>query len=205
MENKLQALTQKIYEEGVAKAREEAAAILADARKKADEILAEARREASHQREQTQYELDELNRNVSSEIRLSARQLLSSLKQEVAQLIAFQSGTVPLAEALNSKDFLRELISLTVKNWSQNGQSAGGLTLLLPEKAREDLDAYLQADLKRQLDQGLELRFSKNLSSGFRIGPADGSYLVSFSDKEFDNLFQEYLRPRTAQLLFEGQ
>jgi len=205
MEDKLQALTQKIYEEGVAKAREEAEGILAEAKSKADDLLAAAKHEAEKMRQQARQESEELRENVALEIRLSARQALSALKQEIAGLVTFQAHSPPLEAAMNDKDFLKKIIQTAVKNWGLNGQPNDGLALILPEEARGQLDQYLQSDIQAQLDNGLELRFSERLESGFRIGPADGSYVVSFSKKDFDNLFREYLRPKTVQLLFGNE
>ncbi len=205
MENKVQLLTKKIYEEGVVKANEEAAIILKNANEKAEALVAEAEQKALNILERAQREADELRENVNSEIRLSARQVISALKQEIANAITFQTTGTPLGKAINDKDFLKEIIEIAVRNWSQNGHSQADLALILPESAQANVDDYLTSAIRQLLENGLEIQFSKRISSGFRIGPADGSYVVSFSEKEFDNLFQEYLRPKTMQLLFEGK
>ncbi|MBI5915242.1 MAG: V-type ATP synthase subunit E [Bacteroidetes bacterium] len=203
MENKLQLLTNKIYEEGVVKAQEEASTILAEAREKADAIVTGAEQKARNILEHAQRESEELRENVQSEIRLSARQAISGLKQEIANIITFRANTVPMNDAFNDKDFLKVIIELAVKNWSENGHTSdANLSLILPEKAQENIDQYLKSELKKQLNKGIELQFSKSIGNGFRIGPDDGSYVVSFTEKDFDNLFQEYLRPKTIQLLF---
>ena len=202
MENKIQLLTSKIYEEGVVKANEEGSAILATAKEKADAMIAEAQQKAQHILEQAQRESDDLRENVNSEIRLSARQAVSALRQEIANIITFRTNEAPLSEAIRDKDFLKSIIEIVVSNWSENGHANPDLTLLLPEKAKDNIDDYLNAAVKKQLDNGLELQFSKGIGSGFRIGPADGSYVVSFSEKDFESLFREYLRPKTVQLLF---
>lgn len=205
MENKVQLLTKKIYEEGIVKANEEAAVILKSAKEKAEALVAEAEQKAQNIVERALREADELRENVNSEIRLSARQVISVLKQEIANAVTFRASRAPLGEAINDKDFLKEIIEIAVRNWSQNGHSQADLALILPESAQANVDDYLTSSIKQLLDNGLELQLSKRISSGFRIGPADGSYVVSFSEKEFDNLFREYLRPKTVQLLFEGK
>jgi len=43
------------------------------------------------------------------------------------------------------------------------------------------------------------------MKSGFKIGPADESYLISFTDEDFTNFLKGYLRPKTSQLLFEEE
>ena len=205
MENKVQLLTKKIYEEGVLKANEEAAKILADANEKAATLVKEAERKAFQLMEQAKRDSEELRQNINSEIRLAARQALSSLKQDVANAITFRASSAPLANAVSDQGFMKEIIEIAVRNWSQNGHSQADLALILPDNAQSQMDNYLSSSVKSLLDKGLELQFSKRLGNGFRIGPADGSYVVSFSENDFDNLFKEYLRPKTVELLFENK
>lgn len=202
MENKVQLLTKKIYEEGVVKANEEAHAILTAARERAEALVAEAKQKAQNIGERAQREADELRENVHSEIRLASRQAVSALKQEVANAVILHTSGEPLGKAINDPGFLKEIIEIAVRNWSQNGHGQADLALILPENAQAKVDDYLTSSIQQLLSNGLELQFSKRIGSGFRIGPADGSYVVSFSEKDFDNLFQEYLRPKTVQLLF---
>ena len=49
---------------------------------------------------------------------------------------------------------------------------------------------------------GIEVRFSKAIDNGFRIGPKDEGYLISFTDEDFKAIISEYLRPKTRKLLF---
>jgi V/A-type H+-transporting ATPase subunit E len=202
MEDKLQVLTTRIYEEGVEKARTEAANILAMAKKEADELLSAARQDAEKTSRQAREEAEDLKKNVASEIRLSGRQALNAIKQEIAEIVTLRAIAVPLSEAVGDKDFLKKIIEAAIKNWNPSGDVVPDLSLILPEEARENLDHYLESEIKKQLGKGIELRFDRKLDSGFRIGPADGSFVVSFSEKDFDNLFREYLRPKTMELLF---
>ena len=55
---------------------------------------------------------------------------------------------------------------------------------------------------KEQLDAGLEINFDSKIKSGFKIGPADGSYQISFTDSDFENYFVNYLKDRTKKLIF---
>ena len=42
----------------------------------------------------------------------------------------------------------------------------------------------------------------KGLSKGFKIGPRDGGYQISFTADDFTSLIGEYLRPATKKILF---
>lgn len=201
MEAKLQELTDKIYREGVERARLEAEAILAEARAQAEDILGEARREADRARQQAAEEAEEMRRNVTSELQLSARQSVSGLKQEIAQLISSRVLSEPLAEVFADKTFLQQIIETMVKQWRPES-GAVDLTLLLPESDREKVDAYFTSHTRQLLHKGLQIRFDNRLIDGFRIGPSDGSYVVSFTADDFERFFRAYLRPHTAKMLY---
>lgn len=202
MEAKLQELTNKIYEEGVARARKEAEAILAEAQQKAEHLLAEARREAENSRAKAKEDAEELRQNLNSELQLSARQALSGLKQETAQLIQAQLLNEPLREAFNDKAFLQRIIESAIKNWNTSDSQAG-LALLLPQKEQEDFQKRFEGSVKALLKEGVDIKFDGRLKQGFRIGPADGRYLVSFTPEDFERFFGLYLRPLAMKLLYE--
>ncbi|MBK9013396.1 MAG: hypothetical protein IPM82_04570 [Saprospiraceae bacterium] len=166
MENKIQLLTSKIYEEGVVKANEEGSAILATAKEKADAMITEAQQKAQHILEQAQRESDDLRENVNSEIRLSARQAVSALRQEIANIITFRTNEAPLSEAIRDKDFLKSIIEIVVSNWSETGHANPDLTLLLPEKAKDNIDDYLNAAVKSNWTTGWNFSSAKALAAG---------------------------------------
>jgi V/A-type H+/Na+-transporting ATPase subunit E len=204
MENKLQELTSKIYEEGVAKAREEADKILEEANKEAEETRSKAKKEAQQIMEQTEREANELKRNTESEIKLVARQSLASIKQQIVALITLKATEEPVKKAFEDKDFLKKIIETTIKNWNPD-QDSFDLQLLLPKDEEKSLGEYFASRQKELLKGGLDIRFDERMRSGFKIGPADGRFLISFTDEDFHNFFKNYLRPRTTELLFGGE
>ena len=52
------------------------------------------------------------------------------------------------------------------------------------------------------LNQGLQVTFDGRLDNGFRIGPANGRYVISFTEADFTRFFRDHLRPVTAELLY---
>ena len=71
-----------------------------------------------------------------------------------------------------------------------------------PSSLKEKLEPWVQGELAKTLSAGVQAEFSKKIAGGFTIGPKDGSYFISFTDKTFDSLIAEYLRPVTRKLLF---
>ena len=61
---------------------------------------------------------------------------------------------------------------------------------------------YFSAKAREILDGTLAVNFDNRLAQGFRIGPADGRYVISFTDKDFETFFMDYLRPKTKELLY---
>ena len=49
---------------------------------------------------------------------------------------------------------------------------------------------------------GIDVKNVKGLANGFKIGPKDGGYQLSFTADDFTGLVGEYLRPATKKILF---
>ena len=102
--------------------------------------------------------------------------------------------------ALNSADFVKELIKAVAEKFTTEGPV--DLALILPESLKKDLEPFVTKELAKILNAGVEASFSKKIGGGFQIGPKDGGYFVSFSEDTFNQLIAEYLRPATKKLLF---
>lgn len=202
MESKLQELTSKIYNEGIEKANKEAAAIVENARKEAEAILENAKKEALELKEQSKKESDELYNNVANEVTMSARQSILALKQQITNLVVSRLVHEPVKSAVNDKDFIKKIIETIIKNWDPGSNAGINLALTLPKEDERTLGNYFERRTNELLKGGLDIQFDNKLSSGFRIGPGDKSFLLSFTDEDFENFFKYYLRPRTTKLLY---
>jgi len=203
MDSKIQQLTETIYNEGVEKAREEADAILKEAKEKAEQIEKDAQKKADKIVEDANGKSEELKKQVDSEIKMTLNQAVSAMKQEITSLITMQVIQPSVKELFSNSDYLKKLISDVVKGWMEKEDF--DLNVILPESEREDLEKFFKNNLADELNKGLEVSFTKNLKSGFKIGPSDGSYVISFTDEDFTNFLKSYLRPKTSQLLFEEE
>lgn len=201
MQSKLQELTDKIYQEGIAKGNAEAEQIVTDAKKEAGTIIENAKKEAESILESSRKKADELKTNTESEIKLSAKQALNALKQQITDLINLEVVKLSVDKKFD-KDFIKQIVETTLKNWSSSSEKTMDLVVLLPEKDEKDLFAYFAKSVKSLIDKGLELKFDAKLRNGFQITPKDGSYKISFTEEDFTNFFRQYLRPRLSELLF---
>jgi V/A-type H+-transporting ATPase subunit E len=204
MDSKIQQLTEVIYNEGVQKAREEAEAILKEAREKAARIEEEAQKAAATIMADTRKKSQEFSRHVESEVKMTLNQAISAMKQQIASLVTMKAIQPPVKELFSDHEYLKTLISTIVMGWLE--KESFDLNVILPDTGKEQMEKYFKQSLAAELNKGVEFSISQDFRTGFKIGPADGSYLISFTDDDFMNFLKAYLRPKTNQLLFgEGK
>jgi V/A-type H+-transporting ATPase subunit E len=201
MEQKIQELTAKIYQEGVEKGESQAKQLIAEAKEKADGIVADAKAQAEKIVADAQKQSEELKRNTEAEIRLSGTQSLSAIKQQILDLVTAGVIDEGMSATLSDPATVKEFVSLVVKSWNI-GTEAPRLEVLLPAQKQDELTKVFEKGASDLLKKGLTLSFSKSLKAGFRIGPQDGSFKISLSDEDFAEFFKEYLRPKTRTWLF---
>ena len=204
MENKLQQLTQKLYDEGLEKGRTEADKLVAEAKEKAAKIVAEAHKEAEEIIKKAEMKAEDTAKNTETEIALAGKQAVARIKQEIATMIVAKSTTANVKAAAMDAAFIKEMIIAVAKNW--NGAAAGKVELkaLLPEAERATLDAAFEKAAKELLAAGIEVGYSSEVKSGFRISQKEGGYYISFADADIEALISEYLREKVSNMLFKA-
>ncbi len=203
MQSKLQELTDKLYNDGVSKAKDEADSIISEAKSKAETIVNEAREQADQIITDAKKSADEQKTNADSEIKLSAEQAISALKQKITSLVSSAAIDPDTKEAMNDKEFVKKLLETAISNWKSDTEKIE-LNVLLPEKDQKELEKFYSGKAAGVLAKGVEVNFDDTLEGGFKIGPKDGSFQISFAEKDFGNFFKSYLKPKTAQLLYGG-
>ncbi len=198
--DKLQELTQKLYNEGLSKGKEEGEAILAQAKAQAEDIVKKAQEEAAAIVEKAQKEAADYKVKVEGDVKMASSQALQATKAAIEQIIVAKAVDAPVKEALSQADFLKGIITAVAQRFS--AQESTDLALVLPEQLQKELEPFLKGALAQTLGKGVEASFTKKLNGGFKIGPKDGSYFISFTDEAFQQLIGDYLRPGTKKILF---
>lgn len=204
MENKLQQLTQKLYDEGLEKGRAEADRLVAEAGTRAAAIVAEAETRAEEIVRKAQAKAEDVEKNTLTEIALAGKQAVARIKSEIASLIVAKVSGAGVAEAALDPAFIKEMLLAVAKNW--NGADAGKVELkaLLPEAKRAELDAAFERSAGELLAAGIEVGYSEAVKTGFKVGAKDGGYYISFSDADIEALLGEYLREKVSRMLFKA-
>ena len=197
MENKLDILTQKLYNEGVDKARKEAGNIINQAKQEAEKIIADAKAKAAQMNADAETEVSNLKKKAESEMTLSARQAITALKQAITNLVAGDVAKIGFEE----KAFIQELLMTIVKKWDVAGGNLN-MEILLSEGEKAKFESFVAAKYKDLLDKGLDVKVG-NLEEGFVIQPKDGGFQIAFSEKLFEAFFNQYMKGFTKKLLFK--
>lgn len=204
MENKLQQLTQRLYDEGLEKGRAEADRLVAEAKAEAAKILAEAEARAAEIVRQAQTRAEDVEKNTMTEIALAGKQAVARIKSEIAGMIVSGAVDAGVGAAALDPAFIEEMLLAVARNW--NGADAGKVELkaLLPEAERAKLDEAFAASASRLLAAGIEVGYSEEVKTGFKVGAKEGGYYISFSDADMEALLSEYLREKVSRMLFKA-
>lgn len=202
--DKIKELTDKIYLEGIEKAKQEADLILENARKEAEEIVNSAKKKEAEIAAQIQKQAEELKKNTESELKLAARQFTSTLKQQISNEIVSAQVEEPVEEAFKNKEFIQKMILSIVEKWDPKSSDGMNISLLLPEKEEKEINNYFNGKAKELLNSGLEISFLPTIKNGFKIAPKDSSYQINFTDEGFENYFKHYIKDKTKKLIFDN-
>ena len=200
MQNKLQELTDKLYNEGLSKGKQEGEELLAKAKAQVDDMLAKAQAEAAQIIAAAQKQADEIRTKTASDIKMASSQSIAATKKDIETLIVGKMTGDAVKKTLSSPDFIKDLIKTVAEKFTTDGPV--DLNLVLPESLKNDLEPFATKELAKILGAGVQASFSKKVAGGFQIGPKDEGWFVSFTEETFNQLISEYLRPATKKLLF---
>ena len=204
MENKLQQLTQKLYDEGLEKGRAESERMISEARAEAEKIVSEAKAEAEAIVKGAQVKAEDVEKNTMTEISLAGKQAVAKIKSEIAGAIIAKSTAASVKSAVMDAEFIKNMLLAVAKNWDGAASTKVELQALLPEAERASLDAAFEQSAKELLAAGVEVGYSEQVKSGFKVAAKEGGYYISFSDEDFDTLLTGYLREKVAQMLYKA-
>lgn len=197
MENKIQELTDKLFQEGVEKGNIEAQKIVDKAKTEADGIIQDAKNEAATILVEAQKKSNELLENVKSELKLYASQSLNALKSEITNMITDNVVKESVKDLVSDKEFLNNFILKIASKWCENEP------IVISTDDAQQLTTYFSKKTKDLLDSGkVKIEQVNGIKTLFSISPKDGSYRIDFGEEEFDNYFKEFLRPQLVKLLF---
>ena len=198
--DKLQELTQKLYEEGLAKGKQDGEALLQKAQAEAEGIVKQAQEEAEAILAKARKDAEDFKVKVEGDVKMAAQQAVQATRSDIENLVVAKVVDGTVDKALANEDYIKGIITAVAQKFSAD--EPADLSLVLPESLKAALEPFVKNELGKLLGKGVDATFSKKVAGGFKIGPKDGGYFVSLTDETFKDLIGSYLRPATKKLLF---
>ena len=198
--DKLQELTQKLYEEGLAKGKQDGEALLEKAKSEAEGIVKQAQEAAEAILAKARKDAEDFKVKVEGDVKMAAQQAVQATRTDIENLVVSKVVDGTVDKALANEDYIKGIITAVAQKFSAD--EPADLSLILPESLKAALEPFVKNELGKLLGKGVDASFSKKVAGGFKIGPKDGGYFVSLTDETFKDLIGSYLRPATKKLLF---
>ena len=196
MDSQIQALTEKVYQEGVLKGEQEAAKILADANAQAEQVERDARARAEQIIADAQRSASELKSNTERELKLNASKLIEATKASIVDVLAGRIAGDSVQALTANPELLQRVVLEIAKGFDlKHGVE-------ITSSQAEELKAYFAQNAKALLEEGLTIKQVAGKATQHTIRPQNGSFKVEIGEQEFVELFKSILRPQLAQELF---
>ena len=196
MDSQIQALTEKVYQEGVLKGEQEAAKILADANAQAEQVERDARARAEQIIAEAQRSASELKSNIERELKLNASKLIEATKASIVDVLAGRIAGDSVQALTANPELLQRVVLEIAKGFDlKHGVE-------ITSNQAEELKAYFAQNAKALLEEGLTIKQVAGKATQYTIRPQNGSFKVEIGEQEFVELFKSILRPQLAQELF---
>lgn len=196
MDSQIQALTEKVYQEGVLKGEQEAAKILADANAQAEQVERDARARAEQIIAEARRSASELKSNTERELKLNASKLIEATKASIVDVLAGRIAGDSVQALTANPELLQRVVLEIAKGFDlKHGVE-------ITSNQAEELKAYFAQNAKALLEEGLTIKQVAGKATQYTIRPQNGSFKVEIGEQEFVELFKSILRPQLAQELF---
>lgn len=199
MDRQLEALTRKLYDEGIQKAESEAVKILDRARQEADQLLGHARQTAEDLRQSASQDADQFVQRAHAELHLAARQTMGSIRTALEGLIRKDVLEHPVKSVLHEPKTLTDIIRMAIEkmNIPQDGEPR----ILLSAEDAANVSQSLKESLLALFQKEPLIQPLPGIQAGFRIQNGMDGYQLSFTDDDFIAFLMPYLSKEVQQIL----
>jgi len=198
MDIQLEELLQKIKQEGVAPAEQEAARIAADADASQKKIIAGAQKEAEEIVSRAKAEAAKFEEAGKASLKQASRDVFLSLKDRVGVMVA--ELVKEETKKAYGPEVLKDAIPAAVKALA-GGADESNFEVLLPASVRDELEKHFHAAFADLLKAGVEIKPCSDIDAGFRVASRDGSAYYDFSAEAISELLARHLNDRLSEIV----
>jgi len=206
----VQELIDRLRDEGVQEAEQQAKKILEEARQEAQAILAKAKAEADEMKATAKAEIESRDKSAMEALKLAARDAVLQLKSGVVR--AFEQHVRRLVtSATTDKELIRTIVLVLAGKTAQELTKDKDLEIMVAEALFEDvkIDQALKDRGKEQilalsgdmLREGIELIPSSDVQGGVSVKLAGEDLKIDLTDKAISDLLIRYMSPRFVSIL----
>lgn len=199
MADELQALLDKINDEGIKKAEQQQQAILEQARQEAARIIARAKEQADTLTANAENNAALLTQKGEEALRQAARDILLTLRNELQTRV--RQATADLMRQTLDGDRLAAVIAEVITAYVRDRGSHDDLQVLVPADRLQTLEAAVKARLEQSLRADGRLAPAPGLAAGFKLAFNGSDVLYDFSDQSLAEAVAAYVGPRIAAAL----
>ena len=198
MDIKLESLIAKIKKDGIDEAKKTSVEIIEKAKGEAKAIIEEAQAQAQNAKIKAETSALKLESNAKASLKQAARDLTLALKSELRVL--FERVLKDNVGQALSPDFMRELIVKIVNKWPAKKDS--GKEVLANKVDKEKLEKLLLESLRKEAKTNIiEVKISKAVDRGFRIGMKGEDFYYDFTDQSILEALKQFLNPALRTIL----
>jgi V/A-type H+-transporting ATPase subunit E len=197
----VQALLDRIKREGIEKAEKSAEEIVEGARSKAGAIIEDARKRADILVREAEDKARRTRESFRNSMRQAGRTLVLSVREEIIAMCRRL-----LERKVNyalTPEFIQQLI-LKMAEALRGMQGTSGVEVLLSEEDRAVLQESLLGSLQEEMKNGIELKVTDRIRSGFFIGEKGGDMHYDLTPEGVAAFLSQYLSDRIALFLRES-
>ncbi|MBP5671599.1 MAG: hypothetical protein J6X49_04350 [Victivallales bacterium] len=199
MADDLQALLNKINEEGLKKAEAAKADIIAKAQAEAKSIIKKAQEEVDDCRAKAQADSQILVQKGEEALRQAARDMMLSLKQQLQSRV--RTAVLQLMNSSLDAQQLPNIIAQIVQSYLQKEGAEENLELLVNPQQLDTLSNAVKSMLAENLKGRCEFSPAPSVNNGFKLAFSDNDVLYDFTDQALADAIASYVGPRIASVL----
>ena len=197
MSKELQGLLNKIQAEGLEKAENERARLVAEAKAQADAIVAEAKAQADKIRKDAEADAEASRKKADAAVRQAARDVIISLKDDLQEKL--RAVVREAAAQAMTPEAMAGLIAKIAEQFAQN--AASGAEVILSVREREEAAQKLIGCLPDVLKKNTSVRLGRGFAAGFKVGFKDSEVFFDFSDEALTDIICEFVGPKLAAVI----
>jgi V/A-type H+-transporting ATPase subunit E len=207
----VQALIDRIRDEGVQSALEEAARILTEAKAQAARTVSDAKAEAAAMKKEAKAAIETEREAAIEALKMAARD--TELELRTAVLAAFEEHVRSLVTDVTAESsMLRDMILVLAGRAAEDLIKDRDATILVPRRLADEAPPELEEFLRRTalavsadvLRNGIELIPSSKVRGGARVRLVDDDLEIDLTDEALSEMMLKLLLPRYRKILVEA-